>query len=64
MLGTVDGKPYQSIISIPYCQTCQHEKLMERILVLAKDGFFKMKSDAERQRDELCRSRRVAAQTA
>ena len=64
LLGTLDGKPYQSIVSIRYCHTCQHEKLMDQILVLARAGCFKTKSDAERERDELCRSRRVAAQTA
>ena len=64
LLGKLDGKPYQSIVSIRNCHTCQHEKLMDQILVLARAGCFKTKSDAERERDELCRWRRVAAETA
>ena len=64
LLGKLDGKPYQSIVSIRYCHTCQHEKLMDQILVLARAGCFKTKSDAERERDELCRCRRFAAETA
>ena len=60
--GRVDGKPAYTITSMKYCQTCQGEKIMERILVLPKYGLFKTKSDAERMRNELIRQRRVASQ--
>ena len=60
LIGRMGASRCRQITSIKACHTCQHEKIMERILVLAKAGLFKTTSDAERMRNELIRSRRVA----
>ena len=50
--GNVNGRRDGVITGMKYCDTYECEKMMERILVLAK-------ADAERMRKELTRQRRV-----
>ena len=48
----MNGRRDEMITAMKYCDTCQCEKMMERILVLAK-------ADAEKMRKELLRQRRA-----